>query len=463
MTRAETKAIPSQTPPGANSSAWLAIAVIAVALGGFLFGYDTAVISGAIDYIRDHFHLTDWQQGWAGSSAIVGCIPGAMCAGFLSDKFGRKKTLVLCAILYAISGIFSAIPRTFAAFIFARFVGGLGIGASSMICPLYIAEIAPPSKRGRLGTMFQMGIVTGIFLVFFVNLMIKRMGDETWNMNIGWRWMLGSEALPAILFFILLLVIPESPRWLALNGYAEKAREVFSRFASPAEVETELSALANVAGEIEEKLSELFGPTFRRPLLIALLLAILSQFSGINAIMYYAPKVFGATGDNSDAAFTSAVWVGAINFLFTFVALLLVDKAGRKALLVIGASIQTISLLAVAWMFHAGMGGPAVLTCILIFVAAFAMAMGPIPWILITEIFPARIRGRASSVGVLMIWVFCYVVALTFPVLQDRAGSASTFAVYAVCSLLSVIFVLAMVPETKGRSLEEIEASWRNG
>ena len=444
-----------------NSSAFLWLAVIAVMLGGFLFGYDTAVISGAIGYLQSHFGLTAWQTGWAGSSAIVGCIPGAMCAGFFSDKFGRKKTLVICAILYAVSGIASAIPQTFTQFIVARFIGGLGIGASSMICPLYIAEIAPPRRRGRMGTMFQMGIVTGIFLVFFVNLMIKRLGDDSWNATVGWRWMLGSEAIPAFLFFVLLLLIPESPRWLALNGQKEKAREVFGHFASPGEADAELSALTNVAGENDGRFSELFGTTFRTPLLIALFLAILSQFSGINAIMYYAPEVFGATGVSSDSAFASAVWVGGINFIFTFVALALVDKAGRKALLLTGAAIQTVSLMAVAWMFHQHMGGAAVLACILVFVAAFAMAMGPIPWILITEIFPARIRGRASSVGVFMIWVSCYIVAQTFPVLKDNIGAAKTFGVYAACSLLSVIFVAVMIPETKGRSLEEIEASWR--
>jgi SP family arabinose:H+ symporter-like MFS transporter len=439
----------------------LALAILVTMIGGFLFGYDTAVISGAVGFIRDHFHLDPVHEGWAGASAVLGCIPGTMCAGFLSDKFGRKPILILCAILFAGSGIASALPRHFSEFIAARFVGGLGIGAASMICPLYIAEISPRKWRGRMGSMFQLGIVTGIFLVFFANLLIQRHGDLTWNQNQGWRWMLGSETLPAILFLILLFLVPESPRWLAMNGQRDRALEVFRHFVSGTEAETQMSELANIAGEKEGRFSELFKSQFRMPLLIAIFLAILSQFSGINAIMYYAPEVFRATGGSNDRAFASAVWVGAINFVFTFVAIGLVDKAGRKPLLVVGATVQTVSLLAVAWLFHQHATGPAVLTCVLIFVAAFAMAMGPIPWILITEIFPARIRGRASSVGVFMIWVACFVVAQTFPVLKNKWGPASTFAIYAICSLLSVFFVLAMVPETKGRSLEEIEASWR--
>lgn len=436
-------------------------ATAVAAIGGFLFGYDTAVISGAIGFIQGHFALSPLQTGWAGASAIVGCIPGAAFAGFLSDRFGRKKVLILCAVLFAVSGVGSALPRTFGQFIAARFVGGLGIGASSMICPVYIAEIAPPKRRGRLGALFQLGIVLGIFLVFFVNLLIQREGDASWNAQAGWRWMLGSEAIPAIAFLVLLAPVAESPRWLALNGREGEARALLTRFVGPALAEREMSAITVSARLEQGRFGELLGRDFRRPLLIAVALAAFSQFSGINAIMYYAPEVFKAAGGSTDAAFASAVWMGLVNFVFTFVAIAYVDKAGRKPLLLIGTAVQSVALLLVGWMFYRGHSGAGVLACVLVFVAAFAMAMGPIPWILISEIFPSRIRGRAVSVGTLVIWAACYVVALTFPVLQKHIGPALTFCVYAGCSLASFLFVAAMIPETKGRSLEEIEASWR--
>jgi MFS transporter, SP family, arabinose:H+ symporter len=438
------------------------LATAVTAIGGFLFGYDTAVISGAIGFIQSHFGLSPLQTGWAGASAIAGCIPGAALAGILSDRFGRKKVLLLCAVLFALSGIGSAVPRTFGQFVATRFVGGLGIGASSMICPVYIAEIAPRRHRGRLGALFQLGIVLGILLVFFVNLLIERLGDANWNAQVGWRWMLGSEAIPALAFLLLLIRVPESPRWLALHGRADESRRLLNGLVGPAATEQELQAIVGVAaGAVQGRFRELLGPDIRRPLLIAVALAAFSQFSGINAIMYYAPEVFKAAGGSLESAFASAVWVGLVNLVFTFVAIAWVDKAGRKPLLLIGTAVQAVALLAVGWMFHQQARGAGVLGGILVFVAAFAMAMGPIPWIIISEIFPARVRGRAAAVGTLVIWVACYVVALTFPVLQKGIGPALTFWVYAGCSLLSFLFVAAVIPETKGRSLEEIEASWR--
>jgi SP family arabinose:H+ symporter-like MFS transporter len=448
-------------PPGAANVGFIVFITSITAIGGFLFGYDTAVISGAVGFLETHFNLSPAQTGMAGASAIVGCIPGAMFAGVVSDRLGRKRVLLLCAVLYAVSGVASALPQTFTQFIVARFLGGLGIGASSMICPVYIAEIAPEKHRGRLGALFQLGIVTGIFLVFFVNLLIQRSGDAAWNTQLGWRWMLGSEAIPAGGFLFLLFFVPESPRWLAMHHRAEEARRVLTRFAGEEAADRELAAIASVSQGEEGRFRELFSPTYRRPLFIAVALAAFAQFSGINAVMYYAPEIFKITGRGTNSAFSSTVWVGAINLLFTFVAIVFVDKAGRKPLLAIGAAVQTVSLAAVGLMFKIGNQGSGVLLFILLFVAAFAMAMGPIPWIVISEIFPGRIRGRAASVGVLAIWVACYVVAQTFPVLKNSVGGAVTFWIYGACSLASLAFVLAVMPETKGRTLEEIEASWR--
>jgi SP family arabinose:H+ symporter-like MFS transporter len=439
----------------------LFVALVAL-FGGFLFGYDTAVINGANQYLKAYFSLSPFQEGLAGASAILGCIPGAMCAGFLSDRFGRRKVLFLCAILYAASGVLSALPRTFVEFLLARFVSGLGIGASSMICPVYIAEMAPKSWRGRLGSLFQLGIVSGIFLTLFINARIQALGDTLWNTSSGWRWMLGAEVLPAILLLALLFVVQESPRWLIQTGRESDARRVLEAIGGPAHAQAEIDAVRSVFLQEQGGFMELFDRRFRRPLLIAVLLMAFSQFSGINAIMYYSTKIFTTAGVGVGDSFTASVVVGLVNLLFTFVAIALVDKAGRRILLLVGLALQVIALGAVGAMFKAGIQGFGLLFAIVGFIAAFAMALGPIPWILCSEIFPTRIRGRAMSVATFVIWSSCYVVAQTFPMLNDspNVGPALTFWTYAGCSALGLLFVILLVPETKGRSLEEIERSW---
>jgi len=435
------------------------------AIGGFLFGYDTAVINGAISYLKADLHLSAAQEGLAGASAILGCIPGAMFAGLLSDRFGRKRMLLLCALLYALSGLFSAIPRTFDQFLVARFVSGLGIGASSMICPVYIAEISPEQWRGRLGSLFQLGIVTGIFLTLFANKLIQGFGDELWNTTLGWRWMLGMEVLPAVLFMALLLTVPESPRWLAQKGREEQARAILERVGGPEHAAAELSGIRRALSTEQGRFSELLTGTLLKPLGMAVALMAFSQFCGINAIMYYSTKIFVAAGAGRNAAFSSSVWVGLINFVFTFVAIGLVDKLGRRPLLLIGTAVQAVALALVGWMFRSQQNGVGLLVCVVLFIAAFAMAMGPIGWLFCSEIFPNRLRGRAMSLAAFTVWVSCYVVAQTFPMLNDspRIGPALTFGAYAVVSFLSFIFVLVFIPETKGRSLEEIEAIWSRG
>jgi SP family arabinose:H+ symporter-like MFS transporter len=441
-------------------TAALALATGVAALGGFLFGYDTAVIAGAVGSLRDHFALSAAQQGWVGASAIYGCLPGALFAGFLADRFGRKRLLLLCAVFYAVSGVWSAFPGGFPGFLAARFLGGVAIGISSMVCPTYIAEVSPERKRGFLGTLFQLGIVVGIFLVFFVNDRIQASGDVAWNTAWGWRWMLASESLPALVFLALLGAVPESPRWLTLTGRADAARRVLDRLLTTREAAEEWAAISSGPPAVAGRFRDLFAPAWRRPLLIAVVLATLSQFSGINAIMYYAPEVFRAAGASRDAAFASAVWVGAVNLLFTLVALVLIDRAGRRPLLILGAGVQTVALAAVGWSFLEMEQGRATLAAVLVYIAAFAVAMGPIPWVLISEIFPGAIRGRAVAVGVGTIWAACLIVAQTFPVLKEAVGPAVTFWIYAGCSFLSLVFVVAVVPETKGRSLEAIAASW---
>jgi SP family arabinose:H+ symporter-like MFS transporter len=452
------------TPTTSSPLRFVLFATGVTAIGGFLFGYDTAVINGANSYLKAHMQLGPAQEGIAGASAILGCIPGAMCAGFLSDRFGRKKLLFLCALLFAVSGVLSALPRTFEQFLVARFISGLGIGASSMICPVYIAEISPEKWRGRLGTLFQLGIVMGIFLTLFINKVIQGLGDDAWNTASGWRWMLGMEVVPAVIFIGLLFAVPESPRWLAQKGRGDQARDILEKVGGPEHAAVELKAIREAMSHEEGRFRELLTGPFFKPLVLAVGLMAFSQFCGINAIMYYSTKIFEAAGGGKNAAFTSSVWVGLINVLFTFVAIGFVDKAGRRPLLLIGTAVQAIALGMVGWMFHAQINGTGLLACVILFIAAFAMAMGPIGWLLCSEIFPNKVRGRAMSVAAFTVWVSCYIVAQTFPMLNDSPaiGPAKTFWIYAVVSFVSFLFVLAFIPETKGRTLEQIEGMWQS-
>jgi MFS transporter, SP family, arabinose:H+ symporter len=444
-----------------GSRVYLMLLTVVAALGGLLFGYDTAVISGAVGFLQKHFQLGAGLKGWAASSALVGCIFGAMAGGPLGDRFGRKKMLLLCAALFALSGVGSALPATLSQFVWARFVGGFAIGAVSVLSPLYIAEIAPEKIRGRLVSLYQLAIVIGILGVFFVNMLIQRLGDEAWNVACGWRWMMGSLTLPSAVFGLLLLPIPESPRWLMKMGRRAMAQEVLARVGGVEVAAREMRQIEESLAQEEGKFSELFHSGYRRALVIGVVLAAVCQFSGINAIMYYAPEIFKSVGVGRDAAFTQTVSIGLVNLLFTFVAIWLVDLAGRKALLIAGSIVQVIALIGVGAMFSHGNNGLWLLAFIVLFTGSFAAAMGPIPWIVISEIFPTKIRGQAMSVAVLMLWTSCYIVSQTFPMLVEGIGNAKTFWMYAACSFAGLIFVALAVPETKGKTLEEIEKYWQ--
>lgn len=434
-------------------------------IGGFLFGYDTAVINGANTFLKQHFLLDPVKDsfliGLATASAIIGCIPGAMSAGFISDRFGRRKVLFFCALLYAISGVLSAIPQNFVQFVIARILSGIAIGVSSMICPVYIAEIAPPSWRGRLGTLFQLGIVTGIFVTLFINGKIQSLGDEAWNVERGWRWMLAAEALPAFVFIALLFKIPESPKWLVQAGREDEARRTLERVGGAGYADAEIAAVRDVLAQEEGTFAELFSVRYRLPLVIAAFIMLASQFSGINVVMYYSTDIFKAATGDANAAFTCSVWIGLVNLFATFIAILFVDKAGRKPLLLIGNAIQVVGLVSVGYIYSVNPHSKMLLGGVIIYTTAFAMAMGPIPWILCSEIFPAKLRGRAMSLSTFFIWTACYIVSQTFPSLLKAFGPTHTFWFYAACSAATFVFVLMMIPETKGRSLEEIERSWQ--
>lgn len=455
----------NDTRPKLNVGYLLLITLVA-ALGGFLFGYDTAVVSGAIGFIQAHFHLSADLTGWAASSLLVGCMVGAIVGGPAGDRFGRRPSLIFCAVLFTVSSIASALPATLGQFAWARFAGGMAIGAASMLSPLYIAEIAPEKIRGTLVALYQLAIVVGILMVFFVNLKIQRLGggDATWNTETGWRWMFASLALPAVVFGGLMALVPESPRWLMKVGRRPAAQVVLERVGGPINAAREIAQIEEALQQEEGRWRELFQPGYRRALLIGVLLGVFGQFSGINAIMYYAPEIFKAAGSATDAAFQETVTVGVVNLIFTFVAIWLVDRAGRKPLLVVGTLVQVVSLTLVGVLAQqAHPPGGLLLASILAFVAAFAVAMGPIPWIMNSEIFPTKLRGRAMALAIFALWFADFLVAQTFPMLMTGIGVGRTFWVYAACSLLSTVFVLALVPETKGRTLEEIEASWRHG
>lgn len=445
-----------------TSSAFVVKVSLVAALGGLLFGYDTAVIAGVIGYLQKRFELSPIMTGWAASSAIWGCAFGAMAAGYLSDRFGRKKVLIVTAILFIISSIGAMVPRNLAEFLVARFIGGLGIGAASMLSPLYISEIAPSRNRGRLVSLYQLAIVIGINLIYFVNLIIASFGDETWNVEVGWRYMLGSGTIPAVLFLVLLFIVPESPRWLVKKGKYNDALDTLEKVNGTEEGKNVLNEIKESLGQEVGTLSDLFSRRLRPALVIGVVLALFSQITGINAIIYYAPEIFKGIGFASESAFMQTVLIGAINTIFTFVALWLIDKTGRKTLLQWGVAGMIVCLLGVGLCFHFNLtNGPWLILFILAYIACFASSLGPIPWVLLSEIFPTRTRGIAMSFCTVVLWVGVLAVTQFTPVLLQRAGGAYTFWLFMINAIILLWFVWKRTPETKQRTLEEIEQSWK--
>lgn len=437
------------------------VALVA-AVGGLLFGYDTAVISGAIGFIQTRFELDSVLKGWATASVIVGCIAGAALAGSLSDRLGRKNALVLSAILFAVSAVGSALPRDLTEFVLARIIGGVGVGAASMVSPLYIAEISPAGIRGRLVSLNQFAIIFGMLVVYFVNALVANFGDESWNVERGWRWMLGSETLPSIVFLALLLLVPESPRWLVKQGRSDEAFGVLARVAGDGHARSEIAEIEGTIAQEEGSWALLFRPGVRLALLIGIVLAILQQVTGINVVIYYAPEIFKSAGLDAGVALNHTVVVGLINIVFTLVAIAIVDRVGRKVLLLVASAGMGISLGFLGRTFGTGADGSAgagVVAFVLAYVAFFALAMGPVVWVVLAEIFPTKIRGRAMSIATVCLWAANFAVTQLFPLMLERL-QGSVFFVYAVLCAVAFVFVALFVPETKGRSLEEIERGW---
>ncbi|WP_088549296.1 sugar porter family MFS transporter [Paenibacillus aquistagni] len=440
---------------------YVTLVSIVAALGGLLFGFDTAVVSGAIGFMKEKFGLNEFQVGWAVSSLIVGCILGAALTGIIADKFGRKKVLIAAALLFIIGTLGSAIPSTFSGYIIARMIGGLGIGITSTLCPLYNAEIAPAKYRGRLVALNQLAVVTGIFVVYFVNMGIAGMGDHAWGVENAWRWMFGVGVIPGVLFLVLLFFVPESPRWLITQGRPADSLPILVKIHGEELARQEVLDIKESFKEKQGSLRDLFKPGLRLALIVGVMLAVLQQVTGINAVMYYAPEIFKQAGAGTNGALVQTIMVGFINFIFTILALWLIDRVGRKALLLIGSSLMAVCLLIIGFAFQTGhTSGLLILISILVYVAAFAISLGPVVWVIMSEIFPNHIRGKATAIASMMLWLADYVVSQSFPPLLSSAGPAITFWIFGVLALFTFLFTWRVVPETKGKSLEQIEEMW---
>ena len=449
-----------------GSSTYIALVTIIAALGGLLFGYDTAVIAGAIGFLQTHFQLDAAMKGWAAASALLGCVVGVSFAGVFSDRLGRKTTLVLSGLLFLISAVGTALPNEFSLFVIFRMLGGVGVGVASMASPMYIAEITPARIRGKMVSVNQFAIVTGILIVYFVNYFIALGGDEAWNTATGWRWMFASGAIPSGIFLLLLFFVPESPRWLVEKGQTEKAKGILAKVGGTSFAENEIRSIQTSLTQEVESLGQLFKTGWRKVMFLGIALAILQQVTGINVFMYYAPEIFKKLGSGSNTALLETIIVGVFNLSFTIVAIRTVDRIGRKPLMMIGAAGMCVSLVAMGLAAQFQVISLWVLLCILAYIACFALSVGPVTWVILSEIYPTRIRGRALSVATFFLWSANFVVSQTFPMMDENPTLVAQFNhgfpfyVYAAFCVVLVLTVWTFFPETKGHSLEEIERFW---
>lgn len=442
----------------AGRNLWfLVVAASVSALGGFLFGYDNIVISGAIRYLTQCFSLDAAGVGWAAGCALAGCLAGSAVSGWLADRIGLKKSLALCAVCFAGSSVGVLFSYSLSQFVVWRILGGVGIGAASILAPMYIAEIAPTRMRGRLVTLYQLGIVLGILSAVFINMLIQRSGTEEWNQAVGWKWMFFAGVVPAVLFAVAIAAALESPRWLMKVGRTDEGLDVLTRINGESIANAESASIRESLTAEEGRFSELFTSGFGRALFLGVVLAGLTQTSGITPLFSYLPSIFEAAGAKTGDAFFQSVLVSVINLIFTLVALWLVDKLGRRTLLLIGTSAQTLAFGLVGLLYFSGGWPLGILAGVMAFVAAHAVGNGVVCWVIISEIFPTKVRGRAMSIATTSLWVFAFLGNLIFPVMQKSIGNHGAFWVFAFMALVNVGFVLFMVPETKGFSLEAIE------
>jgi SP family xylose:H+ symportor-like MFS transporter len=448
---------------------WM-IAFVA-AMGGLLFGYDWVVIGGAKPFYGIYFHLSSAAQvGWANSCALVGCFAGSLLAGRMSDRLGRKKVLMLAALLFAVSSVFTGWSYSFSAFILWRITGGTAIGLASNVSPMYIAEISPAAWRGRLVSLNQLALVVGILAAQIVNWRIAERVPEhatqvalaaSWNVQYGWRWMFTAVAIPAVIFLVTTPLIPESPRWLVARGDYKTAGHVLTKIGGEAYSKFELQAVTETVTTTAGKLDwQAFrAPHIRKLLMIGITLAVLQQASGINVLFNYAEEVYRSAGYGVNDILFNIVITGTINLIFTVFAMLLVDRFGRRRLMLLGFVGVGLSHMAASFAYSQGMKGTWVLVLTLCAIACYAMSLAPVTWVLITEIFPNRVRAASVSISVAALWVACFALTYTFPLLNRSIGTAGTFLSYGAICLLGAVFIFLAVPETKGKSLEQIEDS----
>jgi MFS transporter, SP family, arabinose:H+ symporter len=438
-----------------RNSMYLYFICLIATMGGLMFGFDVGIISGAVPFIQPYFGWNELQLGWGVSSLLVGAIIGAFGSGILSDKYGRKNVLIVVALFFAVSCTLTALASSSVLFISARLFGGLAVGAASVLSPMYVAEVAPPKSRGMLVSIYQLAIVLGILCSFTINYGLH-------NLDNNWRWMFATGIIPSVIFFVGLFFIPESPRWLYKAGQKEKSLKVLTRIGGELLAKTEILEIAESLKGNSQSVTrgEIFKPSSRKVMMIGFLLAVLVQVSGINTIVDYAPKILLAAGVEINNALLQTSFVGFINFVFTFVAIVFIDKAGRRTLYLIGSMGMVITLLMLAVSFYLKMEGIFTLICILMFIAFFASCIGPVFWTLVSEIFPNRIRGKALAFASFTQWIFNFLVVLLFPHFLASVGGARTFLFLALMSLLQWLFTYLYVPETKGKSLEEIEQLW---
>ncbi|MFV2047874.1 MULTISPECIES: D-xylose transporter XylE [Metabacillus] len=453
-----------------NSIYIIAITLVAT-LGGLLFGYDTAVISGAEKsleaYFIDSLGLDTFVHGVTTSSALIGCIIGGLISGYFASTFGRKKSLLIAAALFIVSALGSAYPEflfftkgepsisLLVTFNIYRIIGGIGVGLASAICPMYIGEIAPANIRGRLVSFNQFAIIFGMLVVYFVNWGIAKGQSLAWINDLGWRYMFASEAIPALLFAVFLLFVPETPRYLAMKKQDSKALQILEKINGSSEAKSILSEIKKTVTIPKDKLFS-YG---KLVIVIGILLSIFQQFVGINVALYYAPRIFESMGAAKDASMLQTIVMGLVNVVFTVIAILTVDKWGRKPLLIIGSIGMALGMMGVSTMAFTGVIGISTLIFIIIYTASFMMSWGPICWVLISEIFPNKIRGQAVAIAVAAQWAANYFISSTYPMMMEYSGGL-TYGFYGLMSILSAIFVWKFVPETKGRTLEDMENIW---
>lgn len=440
-------------------------------LGGFLFGFDTAVISGAVNFLREQFRLSPAMEGWIMSSALLGCVVGAAIAGYLSDKYGRKKILLVSALLFIISAYGCMIAESPAFLVFARIIGGVGVGFAAMVAPMFIAELSPANLRGRLVSLYQLSITMGILCSYLSNTFLLQYAAvhaldkgggfiNYYFIEEVWRGMLGSNMVPAVLFLFCLLFIPESPRWLVKENKNKEAFKILERINGTELANLELEDVKGTITKEKGSFRQLLHPKMRIALLIGLILPFFSQLTGITTVMYYAPAIFEKAGFQSGSAMGSAAVIGFFNMIFTIVAIWKIDKWGRKPLLIWGFIGLGIALMLIGWLFYNNSGSTILLGSFIFYIAVFAATLGPGVWVVISEIYPTKIRGRAMSLGTLSLFVGSTFVTQTYPILRESLGIGVTFFLYGLAMLPAAFFVKRMVPETKGKSLEEIERFW---